>query len=185
MVAKRIGRSVALINALLIASHFPCAAACDISDKARCAAYRPLLQIATDRTAAVQKENGNNSFNAATEELTKKNVQLLKVGDARAVRLLIGLGLFSAIATGKEHLDVTFKLACEAAKRGLAPRNVADPLTRAVIALFGSRRDDAANQALAKEMLEPAKTNLANDPDPADAGYRLKIVAPIIENCAS
>jgi hypothetical protein len=110
---------------------------------------------------------------------------LLKVGDARAVRLLIGLGLYTAIATNKEPLDVTFKLACEAAKRGLAPRNVADPLTCAVIALYGSRWDNAVNRALAKEMFELAKTNLASDPDPVDAGNRLEIAAPIIEKCAS
>ena len=185
MVAKRIGPSVTLISALLIASHFPCSAACEISDKARYAAYRPFLQITTDEVTAVYKKNDNYSFNAASEELTKKNVPLLKVGDARAVRLLIGLGLYTAIATNKEPLDVTFKLACEAAKRGLAPRNVADPLTCAVIAVYGSRRDNAVNRALAKEMLELAKTNRASDPDPADAGYRLEIVAPIIENCAS
>jgi hypothetical protein len=185
MVVKRIGRGIALVNALLTASHFSCAAACDISDKALYAAYRPFLQIAIDETASVYKKNDNYSFNAASDELVKKNAPLLKVGDARAVRLLIGLGLFTAHATNKEPLDVTFKLACEAAKRGLAPRNVGDPLTCAVIALYGSRWDTAANRALAKEMLEPAKTNLASDPDPTDARYRLEIVAPIIENCAS
>ena len=185
MVAKRIERSVALIIALLIASHFPCAAACDISDNARYAAYRPFLQVTTDEITAVYKKNDNYSFNAASEELTKKNVPLLKVGDAWAVRLLIGLGLFTAVATNKEPLDVTFKLACEAAKRGLAPRNVADPLTCAVIALYGSRRDNAVNRALAIDMLELAKTNLASDVDPADARHRLEIVAPVIKDCAS
>jgi hypothetical protein len=185
MIVKRTGRSVAVVSALLIASHFPCAAACDISDEARYAAYRPFLHAATDEVTAVMKKNDNYSFDAAVEELTKKNVPLLKVGDARAVRLLIGLGLFTAHATHKEPLDVTFKLTCEAARRALPPRNVADPLACAVIALHGSRRDDAANRALAKEMLELAKTNLAIDPEPADARQRLEIVAPIIEGCAS
>ena len=174
-----------MISALLIASHFPCEAGCDISDKVRYAAYRPFLQIAIDETTAVYKKNDNYSFNAASDELVKKNAPLLKVGDARAVRLLIGLGLFTAGATNKEPLDVTFKLTCEAAKRSLSPRNVGDPLACAVIALYGSRRDNAANRALAKEMLGLAKNNLAIDPDPADAGYRLEIVAPIIKGCTS
>jgi hypothetical protein len=185
MIAKRIGRSIALINALLIASHFSCAAACDISDNVRYAAYRPFLQIAIDETAEVYKKNDNYSFNAASDELIKKNAPLLKVGDARAVRLLIGLGLFTAGATNKEPLDVTFKLACEAAKRGLSPRNVGDPLTCAVTALYGSRWASAENRTLARQMLELAKTNLASDPDQTDARYRLEIVASIIENCAS
>ena len=178
-------RSIPTISALLIASHFPCAAACDISDKALHAAYSPFLHMAIDETTAVYKKNDNYSFNAAVDELTRKNVPLLKVGDAHAVRLLVGLGLFTAGAANKEPLDVTFKLACEAAKRGLAPRNVGDPLACAVIALYGSRRDDAANRTLAKQMLELAKTNLAIDPDPKDAGSRLEIVAPMIESCAS
>jgi hypothetical protein len=185
MIVKRVTQRVQMIAIVLIASHFPCAAACDISDKVSYAAYRPFLQIAVDDLDAVYKKNDNYSFNLAVDELTKKSVPLLKVGDAHAVRLLIGLGLFTAGAAHKEPLDVTFKLACEAAKRGLAPRNVADPLTCAVIALYGSRWDSAANRALAKEMLELTKTNLASDPDPKDAKYRLEIVAPIIENCAS
>ena len=170
---------------MLIATHFSCAAACDISEQALYAAYRPFLQIAIDETTSVYKKTNNYSFNAASEELVKKNAPLLKVGDARAVRLLIGLGLFTANATKKEPLDVTFKLVCEAAKRGLAPRNVGDPLACAVIALYGSRRDSAENRALAKEMFELAKSNLASDPDQDDARYRLEIVAPVIGNCAS
>ena len=59
-----------------------------------------------------------------------------------------------------------------------------DPLACALTALYGSRRDDAANLTLAKEMLELAKTNLAIDPEPADARYRMETVAPIIEGCA-
>jgi hypothetical protein len=185
MIVTRTGRRAPLIIAMLIASHFPCEAACDISDEVRYAAYRPFLELATDEVTAVFKKNDNYSFNTAVDELTKKNVPLLKVGDARAVRLLIGLGLFTAQATNTEPLDVTFKLACEAAKRGLAPRNVGDPLACALTALYGSRRDDTANRTLAREMVELAKANLAIDPDSADAKHRFEIVAPIIGGCSS
>ena len=170
---------------MLIASHFPCEAACDNFDQARGVAYLPFMLIARDEIKAVQKRNDNDSFQAAIEELTKNNVPLLKVGDPRAVRLLIGLGLFTAQGANKEPLDVTFKLACEAAKRGLTPRNVADPLACAAIALHGSRRDNAANRTLAREMIDLAKANLAIDPDPADAKHRFEIVAPMIGSCSS
>jgi hypothetical protein len=181
---KRITRSSVLAGAFLIVLKFPSALAFDISDDVRYAAYRPFLQLATHELDATYTKNNNYSYNAAVEELTKKAVPLLKVGDAHAVRLLVGLGLFSAVATNKEPLDVTFKLACEAAKRGLAPRNVGDPLTCAVIALYGSRGENATNRTLAKEMLELAITNVASDPEPTDAKHALEVVAPIIRNCA-
>jgi len=68
MIVKRIGRGIALVNALLIATHFSCAAACDISEQALYAAYRPFLQIAIDETTSVYKKTNNYSFNAASED---------------------------------------------------------------------------------------------------------------------
>ena len=80
---------------------------------------------------------------------------------------------------------MTFKLVCELARKPQPPENVIDPLLCATIAVYGARRDDAANRALALGMIERARKNLATDRDPAGAKYLFETISPIVAVCAA
>jgi len=146
-------------------------------------AYTPYIQLVLDDLKAIDRSKGDAAFNASVNALAEKYTRAGDKGDANAVRRVIGIGLFTAMATNAEPQEATFKLVCQAAKRQLPPRNVVDPLTCAVIAVDGSRLTVAANRQLAKEMLDAAKANLDVDLDKAGAPGVLAALSQQVTGC--
>lgn len=160
-------------------------AACNNFETARNAAYVPYIRLVSDEITAAQKSDGGTPINAAINRLAAKYDQYMRVGDLSALRKLIALGLFTAFAAKREPPEASFKLVCELAKKPLPPENVIDPLVCATIALDGSRRDDAANRSMARDMIDRAKKNLATDRDPAAARGLFDTIAPVVLACAA
>jgi hypothetical protein len=143
--------------------------------------YALYSTLVLDDVRAIQK---GQDINAAIGALATKYVVMVKsTGDPAAFRKLIALGLLTALSSDKEPQEATFKLVCSAAK--LPPPNVLDPLTCAVVALDGSRRNTIANRTLAKAMVEVAKKNLARDSKPAAAQKLFDEISPFVLSCAS
>lgn len=184
MTTKYILRVVQSAGFFLLATHQAGAGACDSFTSARNAAYSPYIRGVLDEVKSIQNTNGGATFDAALGDLGNRYARLATGGDSGAVRKLIGLGLFTAFAAKTEPLETTFKLTCESAKKLLPPKNVADPLACAVIALDGTRRANPANRTLAKDMVDVAKSNLMADPNLAGAQQLFDAVAPTVLSCA-
>jgi hypothetical protein len=105
------------------------AAGCLNFDAARNASYVQYIRLVVDEVKSSIAGKGDAALNASIQELSGKYAGLANAGDVVAVSKLIGLGLFTTFAANREPLDVTFKLACESAKKHLPPANVLDPLT--------------------------------------------------------
>jgi hypothetical protein len=175
---------VACMMILFLVAVRPCfAQSCDDFNKTRDAVYAISSRIVFEDVKAIEKGKGDAAYSAALDSLAQGYARKLAAGDTIALRKLIGIGLFTAFAGNREPLDVTFRLACELAKRPLPSPNVLDPLTCAVIALHGSRRAGSANRSLAKDMVELAKTNLPSDPNGAAAKKLFDDVSPVILSC--
>jgi hypothetical protein len=71
----------------------------------------------------IDQRKGDAAFNAAIGEPGNTYARGATAGDGAAVRKLIGIGLFTAMAADTEPLDAPFRLACESAKsQTLTPR---------------------------------------------------------------
>jgi hypothetical protein len=173
---------IASVASLFLVPQLAAAAGCLIFDAARNAAYVQYIRLVVDEVkSSIGK--GDAAVNASVQELSSKYAGLANVGDVVAVRKLIGLGLFTTFAANREPLDVTFKLACESARKHLPPVNVLDPLTCAVIAVDRSRLNEPANQKLAKEMIEMARSNLESDKNGAGARNLFETTSQAVLSC--
>lgn len=160
-------------------------AACDNFEAARKAAYFNYAKLVVDGIKEAQKSEGGTPINTVINQLAHKYEQFARAGDEQALRKLIGLGLFTAIAANREPLDVTLNLACGMAKRQPPPENVLEPLACATIVVDGSHRENPANRSTARAMVDLAKKNLTTDHSPAGARSLFDTIAPIITACAS
>lgn len=185
MTVKRLVQTIQAAGLLLLASQAEGLGACDNFDAARKAAYFPYITGVSDEITAAQKNSSGASINTVIGDLSNTYLQHARAGDGNAVRKLIGLGLFTAYAAKQEPLDVTFKLVCESAKQRMPPINVADPLACATIALDGTRRANAENRTLAKDMITLARSNLTTDRDTAGAKKLFDTVANTALACAA
>ena len=156
---------------------------CKEFSAARNHAYIPYIRGVTEDVKMIASSNPGANFDPAMKELASGYERKAATGDVSALRKLIGIGLFSAFAAKREPLEVTFKLTCEAAKKGLPPQNVLDPLACAVIALDGSRQQSSANISLARSMIDIAKVNLSVDSDRAGAQKLFDTLVPLIQRC--
>jgi hypothetical protein len=181
---RNISKIASVVSLLFIIPRSGIAAGCLNFDAARNASYVQYIRLVADEVKSATG-NGNVAFNASIQELSNKYSRLASAGDVVAVRKLIGLGLFTTFAANREPLDVTFKLACEAARRHLPPVNVLDPLTCAVIAVDRSRLNDPANQQLARDMIELARGNLESDKNGIGARNLLESTSQAVLSCLS
>ena len=178
-------RAVRVLGLLVGTSCSASAATCENIEKAREAAYFPYVRLVSDEISEARKNDGTAPINTIINRLANKYEQFTRAGDLVSLRKLVAIGLFTAMAARKEPLDVTFKLVCELARKPQPPENVIDPLLCATIAVYGARRDDAANRALALGMIDRARKNLATDRDPAGAKYLFETISPIVAVCAA
>jgi hypothetical protein len=183
MIGRMSVRLVWLASVCLIASSGVHAASCPNFDALRRVSYTPYVQLVVNDLRAIDRSKGDTAFNASVNALSEKYSRAASAGEANAVRRMIGIGLFTAMASNAEPLDPTFKLVCDAAKQQLPPRNVIDPLACAVMAVDGSRASKPANRQLAKEMIDLARGNLAVDLDKAAAQSLFTTVSQQVAGC--
>jgi hypothetical protein len=185
MVARKAVQAAQFVSVALIVTSPLQAAPCVNLEAARKASYTPYIELVVDDIKAIDRGRGDAAFTASMNELSSTYARGATAGSAGDVRKLIGIGLFTAMASNAEPLDVTFKLVCESAKKLLPPRNVLDPLACAVIAVDRSRRQAPANRQLANDMIELARSTLASDPDPVSARNAFAAISQPVLQCLS
>jgi hypothetical protein len=158
---------------------------CSDIERARQATYLQYAKLVVDDVNTARKNTSNVPFNTAIQQLGASYVRTARFGDTVALRKLIGLGLFTALAANAQPLDTTFKLVCELAQRAPQPLLTLDPLTCAVIAVDGARRDDQENRALARYMVDLARVRMASDPNGPAAHTLFDGILPIITRCGA
>jgi hypothetical protein len=170
--------------AILTTAIAPAGAAesCTGIDHARQTVYIQYAKLVADDVKALSKSNPDVPFNTKMEDLGRSYARAGRFGDVVALRKLIGLGLFTAYATKRPPLDITFKLVCELARRDL--QLTLDPLTCAVIAVDGPRRKDRNNRMLARQMIDRARARIANDPNGPAGRKMVDDLAPVVTACS-
>src|SRR5206468_2345973 len=114
----------------------------------------------------IQKESADTPPTAVLEKMEASYKRQVSFGDMVALRKLVGLGLYGALAAGAAPRDATFRTVCELAKNGdVRPALMLDPLICAVVAVDGTRESEPRNRALAKEMITLAETRIEGDPN--------------------
>jgi hypothetical protein len=184
MIAKR---SIVLACAMLAMATAPGRSAepCADIERARQSTYVPFAKLIVDDVNAIRKSTPSASFNAALQTLSGTYARAARFGDMLALRKLIGLGLFTAYAAHTAPPETTFKLVCELARRSPQPALTLDPLTCAVVAIDGARRDDQRNRELANQMLDLAKGRMASDPNGPAAHALFDGILPIVAACSA
>jgi hypothetical protein len=173
--------------AVLAAAIAPARAAdsCDGMMHARETTYLWYARFVLDDVKAIPKNDPNAPFGAAMEALGRTYARTARFGDIIALRKLIGLGLFTASAAHAPPPEGTFKLICELARRAPQPGLTLDPLTCAVVAVDGARRNDGRNRALARQMIDLARTRLAGDQNGPAAQKLFDDLVPIVTACSA
>jgi hypothetical protein len=157
---------------------------CQSLERARQLTYAQYGKLILDDFHAVEKESPNGSTNAVLGRLEASYKRGISAGDMSALRKLVGLGLFAAVAARVPPRDATFRLVCELAKGDVRPALTLDPLTCGVIAVDGARQFEPANRALAKNMIDLAATRIEGDPNREIARRVFDEISAIVARCA-
>ena len=179
--------SIIIACIALAATSAPVRAAepCPDIERARQATYVQYAKLIADDLNGIHKSAPNLPINTALQQATATYARAASAGDMLALRKLIGVGLFTAYAAHTAPPEATFKLVCELARRSSQPALSLDPLTCAVIAVDGARRDDQRNRALAGQMVDLARARMASDPNGSAARALFEDALPIITACGA
>jgi hypothetical protein len=157
---------------------------CQGLERARQLTYTQYGKLILDDFHAFEKESPNVSTNAVLGRLEASYKRGISAGDMSALRKLVGLGPFAALAARVPPRDAAFRLVCELAKGDVRPALTLDALTFGVIAVDGARQSEPVNRALAKSMINLAGTRVESDPNREIARRMFDEISGIVIRCA-
>src|ERR1700676_634768 len=102
MVDSKVARVAPFVGVVLIVTSPLHAAPCVNLEAARQASYTPYIQLVVDDIKSIDRSKGDAAFNASMTELSNTYTRGATAGSAGDVRRLIGIGLFTAMASNAE-----------------------------------------------------------------------------------